>query len=74
MFAEALRSRVSEYSRASIHPDYVQALNTLCSGMDSLSLMSRDLAGVFADLHKDLLGNLINSPAPEAWDTSNNGM
>jgi hypothetical protein len=74
MFAEALRFRVSEYSRSSVHPDYVQALSTLCSAMDSLSLMSRDLATVFVDVHSALLNNLFNSPAPETWDTSNNGV
>jgi hypothetical protein len=74
MFAEALHSRVAEYSRSSVHPDYVQALSTLCSAMDSLSVMSRDLAAVFADVHSQLLMNLFNSPDPATWDTSNNGV
>jgi len=74
MVSEALRARVAEYTRASIHPDYVQALATICAGMDSLSNMSRQLPEIFVDLHKDLIGNLVNSPAPEAWDTSNNGV
>jgi hypothetical protein len=74
MVSEALRARVAEYTRASIHPDYVQALTTICAGMDSLSNMSRQLPEIFVDLHKDLIGNLVNSPAPEAWDTSNNGV
>jgi hypothetical protein len=74
LVAETLRSRASEYSRASVHPDYVQAYGTLCEALDSISQMSRQLAPTFVDLHKDLIANLVNSPAPEAWDTTNNGV
>ena len=74
MLADTFRGRVDEYKRSSVHPDYVQAYGTICEALETISGMSRQLAPTFLDLHKELIGNLINSPAPEAWDTTNNGV
>lgn len=73
MLADALRGRVEEYRRSSINPGYVQAYLTLCSALDSVADVSRQLGPAFADLHRDLVDNLVNGQAPEVWDTHNNG-
>lgn len=74
LFADTFRSRLDEYKRSSIHPDYVQAYSTLCEALETISGMSRQLAPTFMDLHGDLVRNLVNSPDPSTWDTTNNGV
>lgn len=70
--ADVIQSRLEEYKKSSISPDYTNALANLIAGFDQLAVATAQLGPLFEATHKELLANLNNSPEPEKWDSHNN--